>query len=349
MPITVEQLCARLGLDCLGDASMELDAVANISSAVDRQLSFLSSESKLDSSNENLDCAVITSEAIAENLNAKAIIVSANPQLSFAKAVPLVLSDTSKDSSVHDRAVIADSVKLGSGVSISAGVVIEHNAEIGSGVSIGANAYIGSSSRVGQNTVIDPSACLLANTLVGENCHISSGSVIGSPGFGIVPDGKKWVRFPQLGKVIIGDAVDVGANCCIDRGALEDTIIESGVKLDNLIQVAHNVRIGENTVIAACTGIAGSAKIGKNCQIGGRASIQGHITIADNVVITTCTFVNKSIFKAGVYSSSLSAQENSTWLKNHARLHRLDKISRQVRQHEAELNHLIVKGERSEK
>ncbi len=263
--------------------------------------------------------------------------------------MPLIPPEEKSAPFIDSKAIIADSVKLGSAASIAAGVVVEDHVEIAQGVSIGANVFIGNGASIGKHTNIDANVTIYSNTRIGESCRIHSGTVIGSPGFGIVPDGNQWLRFPQLGRVIIGDNVDIGANCCIDRGALDHTVIASGFKLDNLIQIAHNVYIGENTVIAACTGIAGSAGIGKNCRIGGRASIQGHITITDNVVITTCTFVNKSISKAGVYSASLSAQENATWLKNHARLHRLDKLSRQFSKIETQFKHLTQKGERHDK
>ena len=349
MSITVEELSARLGLNCFGNIQMDLDSVANFSSAGESQLTFLVSDKKRDGNATSSNGAVITTAEIAENIKAAAIIVSKNPQLSFVKAVPMVIAEKTPQAQVHPDAVVDGSANVHSTAHVAAGVVIDEGVTIGPSVSIGANVFIGKNVRIGKGTKIDANVTIYANTQMGDDCQISSGTVIGSPGFGIVPDGDQWLRFPQLGRVILGDNVDVGANCCIDRGALDDTLIESGVKLDNLIQIAHNVCIGENTVIAACTGIAGSAKIGKNCRIGGRASIQGHITIADNVVITTCTFVNKSIFKPGAYSASLSAQDNSTWLKNHARLHRLDKLSRQVNKIEKQIDKLNYKGERSGK
>ena len=328
---------------------MRVESVANISTATCSQLTFLMPDKKPAEIKRTLDCAVITTSELADKIQAAAVIVSNNPQLSFAKAVPMVLVEKESLAYIDPAAVIAATAKLDAGVNVAAGVVIENDVHIGPDVSIGANVYLGNGVEIKQGTKIDANVAIYPDSKIGHDCQISSGTVIGSPGFGIVPDGEKWLRFPQLGRVIIGDNVDIGANCCVDRGALDDTVIASGVKLDNLIQVAHNVYIGENTVIAACTGIAGSARIGKNCRIGGRASIQGHISIADNSVITTCTFVNKSIHKPGVYSSSLSAQENSSWLKNHARLHRLDKLSRQVTEIEKQFKRFTDKGEGSDK
>lgn len=349
MPNTVEQLSSQLGLDCFGNMQMRIESVANFSKATRSQLKSLVSDNNKGQLNHQLDCAVIKTSELADNIKADALIISANPQLSFVKAARLILAEKVTTACVHQDAVIAESAKLDATVNIAAGVVIEENVNIGPAVSIGSNVSIGKDTIIEKDTKIDANVTIYPNTRIGKGCQISSGAVIGSPGFGIVPDGDQWVRFPQLGRVIIGDNVDIGANCSIDRGALDDTVIESGVKLDNLIQIAHNVCIGENTVIAACTGIAGSAKIGRNCRIGGRASIQGHITIVDNVVITTCTFVNKSIFKPGVYSASLSAQENTTWLKNQARLYRLDKLSRQFNKIERQCKRLTDKGEGSDK
>lgn len=343
MSITVKQLSNELGLDCVGNIQMNIESVANISTATHSQLSFLVSDKKQIEPDHQLDCAVITTSDLADKVNANAIIISPDPQLSFVKAAPLILAEKAAVPFVDDSVIIPESVNLDSTATIAAGVVIEDGAVIGADARIGANTYIGSGSRIGNGTKIDANVTIYPGVKIGKSCNISSGAVIGSPGFGIVRDGDQWLRFPQLGRVIIHDNVDIGANCCIDRGALDDTEIGPGVKLDNLIQVAHNVTIGANTVIAACTGIAGSAKIGKNCLIGGRASIQGHITIADNVVITTCTFVNKSISKPGIYSASLSAQENSIWLKNHARLHRLDNLYRQFSKLEKQIKQIAQK------
>ena len=334
-----------MGLDCFGNTQISIESVANYTNAAGSQLTFITPDKKPADIRLDYNCVVMTTRELAESINAAAIIISDNPQLSFARAVPLILVEDAPRPHIHPGAAIAASANLDDTVNIDAGVSVADNVTLGAAVSLAANVVVGSGACIKEGSIIDANVTIYPGMVIGRNCKISSGTVIGSPGFGIVPDGEKWLQFPQLGRVVIGDDVDIGANCCIDRGALDDTVIASGVKLDNLIQVAHNVSIGENTVIAACTGIAGSAVIGKNCRIGGRASIQGHITIVDNVVITTCTFVNKSILKPGVYSSSLSAQENSSWLKNHARLHRLDKLSRQVSDIEKQFKRLKDKGE----
>ncbi len=342
MPVTVDDLVVQLGLQCYGATTTTIDSIASFTSASSNQLTFLTTDKNL----SDTDAVVITTKAIADKLSAKAVILSEHPQLSFAKAIPLIFGNNKPASGINSSAVISDLAKIDSSATIMPNVVIESNVTIGAGVVVGANSFIGKNCHIDDDTEIDANVSIYASTQIGKDCRISSGSIIGAPGFGIVPEGQEWERFPQMGKVVIGDKVDVGANCCIDRGTIDDTVIANGVKLDNLIQIAHNVKIGDNTVIAACTGIAGSAIIGKNCQIGGRASIQGHIEIADNVVITTCTFVNKSISKPGVYSSSISMQENAQWLRNHARLHRLDKIYRQVNKLENKFDQKILQGER---
>jgi UDP-3-O-[3-hydroxymyristoyl] glucosamine N-acyltransferase len=209
---------------------------------------------------------------------------------------------------------------------------------IGEGVKIAANVIIAPGCVIGDDTEIDVGTCLDANVtlyhqiIVGKHVVISSGCVIGSDGFGIAKHKGEWHKVPQLGRVVIGDYVEIGSNCSIDRGAIDDTVIEKGVKLDNLIQIGHNVRIGENTAIAGCVGIAGSAVIGKNCLIGGCAGINGHITIADNVVITGMTVVSKSIREPGIYSSGVGGLvTNLEWRKNSARLHRLDQLTKRVK------------------
>lgn len=345
MTINVGQLCGHLGLECRGDAAMRLQSVAGFSEAGESQLTFLVTGKSIPAPGFSTKAAVITTPRLSEKFSAAAIILADNPQLGFARAVDLVVNEALPEPGIDKTASISSSAHIGPGASIAPGAVIESGAKIGSGVWIGANTVIGRDVCIGQDTRIDANVTIYAGTEIGRDCRISAGTTIGSAGFGIVPDGRRWVRFPQLGRVIIGDHVDIGANCGIDRGALGNTIIESGVKMDNLIQVAHNVCIGENTVIAAFTGIAGSTRIGKNCRIGGRASIQGHITIADEVVVAAVSFINKSIVRPGMYSSSVSAQENADWLKNHARLHRLDKLARQVNRHEQQLNAIIDKGE----
>jgi UDP-3-O-[3-hydroxymyristoyl] glucosamine N-acyltransferase len=207
---------------------------------------------------------------------------------------------------------------------------------------IGAACVIGNNVIIGANTRLTSLVSVCADTRIGERVIIHNGTVIGSDGFGLAKENNKWLKIPQLGKVQIGDDVEIGANVSIDRGALDDTIIGDGVKLDNQIQVGHNVRIGENTAIAGCTGIAGSTHIGKNCMIGGGVCINGHIEIVDNVYITGMSSVVHSISNPGIYSSTHSTQPQREWQKNSIRFRQLDQLAKRLKKTEALVNNKLI-------
>jgi UDP-3-O-[3-hydroxymyristoyl] glucosamine N-acyltransferase len=224
-------------------------------------------------------------------------------------------------------------------------VVIEQDAVIGAGSSIAAGTVIGQGVQIGTNALIYANVTIYPLCVIGSNVILHSGCVIGADGFGLAPEAGKWLKIPQIGRVIIGDDVEVGANTTIDRGALDDTVIHDGVKLDNQIQVAHNVHIGEHTAIAACTGIAGSAHIGAHCTIGGAAMIFGHIEIADKVNISTNTLITKSLPKAGTYTSALPFSEHSEWLKNAVQMRHLDSMAKRLRTLEQQLASMEKKND----
>ena len=202
---------------------------------------------------------------------------------------------------------------------------------LGKGTIIGAGSVLQRGVSIGENTRLAPNVTLCHDVEIGDNVMLHPGVVIGADGFGIANDKGKWIKIPQIGRVIIGNHVEIGANTTIDRGALEDTIIGQGVKLDNQIQIGHNVIVGDNTVIAGCTGIAGSTIIGENCIIGGGVGISGHLKIADGVIITGMTMVTKSLTKAGVYSSGIPAEPTAQWHKNVVRYRQMDKLSLRVK------------------
>jgi UDP-3-O-[3-hydroxymyristoyl] glucosamine N-acyltransferase len=208
--------------------------------------------------------------------------------------------------------------------------VIEEDVEIGEATSIGAGSVIEKGAIIGKNCRIHSRVTIGYQVKLGGRCELHSGVVLGSDGFGLVLHDKQWQKVPHLGTVIIEDDVEIGANSSVDRGALDDTIIEQGCKLDNLIQIAHNVRIGAHTAIAACVGIAGSVNIGRYCKISGAASVCGHLSIADNVTITAMSLVTNNIKTAGVYSSGTPLLENSEWHKNNVRYKSLDKLARRI-------------------
>ena len=262
----------------------------------------------------------------------KAFILSPNPQLSFIRVVELIRPDISPEANVgpDQSARVSETARIADGVYIGPMAVIGDQVEVGPGCRIGAGCIVEDRVKIGAQSYLHSRVTLLKGVETGDRCIFHSGAVIGSDGFGLVEDRGRWIKVPQIGRVIIGDDVEIGANTTVDRGALDDTVIENGCKLDNLIQVAHNVRIGAHTAIAGCVGIAGSATIGRHCKIGGAAVILGHLRIADNVMVTAMSLVTKEIKRAGVYSSGTPLMENSEWHKANVRYKSLDSLARKI-------------------
>ena len=260
-------------------------------------------------------------------------LVMDNPYMGYAILANLLDTTPNPVSGIHVSAIIADNVSLGDNVSIGANVVIESGVSLADNVSIGPGCFIGQNATIGKGTRLWSNISIYHDVILGEHCLIQANTVIGSDGFGYAPVNEqyKWHKIPQLGRVIIGNRVEIGASTTIDRGALEDTIIKDGVILDNQIQIAHNVIIGENTAMAACSVIAGSTVIGKNCTIAGLVGINGHISIADNCVFTGMAMVTKNINHGGVYSSGMPAVPNKEWNKTNARVKRLDNLTNRVK------------------
>ena len=273
--------------------------------------------------------ALILPPELATNY-AGSCLVNTDPYLAYAKIVALLYPVPRPAAGIHPSAVIAADVMLGEGVSVGAHAMIEAGAVLEAGAIIGAGCVIGENCHVGAQTRLHPRVTLAYQTQVGQRCIIHSGAVLGADGFGFAPDRGMWYKIPQVGNVVVGDDVEIGANTTIDRAALGSTRIGNGVKLDNLIQIGHNTQIGDYTAIAACTAVAGSVQIGKHCQIAGMCAIAGHLSIADRVIVTGTSMVSHSITEAGVYSSGTSVTENAVWRKNAARFNQLDKLARRV-------------------
>ena len=316
--------CRLQGEDC------QIDNVGEISHAVKGQLAFIYNPHYIDKIESSKASAVIIKEEWLGSCN-KPALVSSNPRLDFAKVASLLNPVKLNDPGISATAIIADNVKVPASVYIGAHVVIQTGVVLGSNVQIGAGCVIAEDVHIGDNTVIYPNVTIAHGTQIGDNCAINSGVVIGTDGFGYVKDGDSYLKVPQLGNVRIGNNVDIGANTTIDRGALLDTVIGDGVKLDNQIQIAHNVVIGENTVISANSGVSGSTTIGKNCLIGGGVGIRDNIEIVDNVVITGRTFVSSSIKEAGSFSSSVLIDKTANWKKNVVRFKQLDEIAKRLK------------------
>lgn len=335
MPFRLDELVAQLGGEIAGDGSVVVHRIAAFDEAGEGDLAFVVSRKYLARAAECGASALIVPTP-ARDVIERPRIVTPDPYLYFARAAQLFNPLPAVEAGVHRLAAVLSSVPAS--VQIDAGASIEAGVELGEGVVVGSGCHIGRGSRIGAGTRLAPRVTIYPGCVVGARCIVHSGAVIGADGFGFArsADGQ-WVKIPQVGKVIIGDDVEIGANTTIDRGALGDTVIGDGCKLDNQIQIAHNVHIGEHTAIAGCVGIAGSTHIGRRCQIGGQAGIIGHLRIADDVVISAGTLVSKSITRAGVYTANLPLQAHADWVRNFSHLRHLDALAARLRGVEQQL------------
>ena len=320
--ITSGDLIKQLGGELIGDSNILINSVASLESANKNSVSFFNNSKYLDLlKNTKAALVILNKESCA--LHSGACIVVDNPYLYFAKISRLLNPIKILKKEIHKSAIIHSTCKLGKDIYVGPNVIIEENVSIADGVTVHAGVIIESDNIIGSHSTIHPNVVIKTNTIIGKNCTLYAGAVIGSDGFGYAKDNDKWLAIPQIGKVVLGDNVDIGSNSTIDRGALDDTIISSGVKIDNLVQIGHNCIIGENTIIAGCVGIAGSAKIGKNCAIGGAAMILGHLSITDNVTISPGSMITRSIKNSGTYTALMPFQDHEAWLKTAAKIRRL--------------------------
>jgi UDP-3-O-[3-hydroxymyristoyl] glucosamine N-acyltransferase len=327
---TLGELAAYVNGTLKGDADCLIRSVASLQSATEGDITFLASKHYL----KNLAGTSATAVVIAEEYIHEcpvAAIISQNPHLAFTKISQLLNPGESAQPGIHCSAVIDTTADVHASACISANSVVEKNATIGEGVYIGPGCVIGEGAVIGTNVRLVAGVTICAKSVLGERVIAHPGVVIGADGFGLSNDNGVWLKVPQLGNVIIGNDVEIGANTTIDRGTMDDTVIGNGVKIDNQVQIAHNVVIGENTAIAGCVGIAGSACIGAGCTIGGGVGILGHISIADNVHVTAMSFVTRSLDVPGVYSSGTPLQENREWHRNYVRLRRLDDMAKRLK------------------
>jgi UDP-3-O-[3-hydroxymyristoyl] glucosamine N-acyltransferase len=328
--LRIDALVARLGGELVGDGSVQVRRVATLEQAGEGDLAFFANPRYLAQLKTSNAAAFIVGPAHRDAVLDRPRIVTKDPYLYFARTSQLFHPAPSLVPGVHPRATV--NCPLPATVQIDAGAVVEGGAELGDEVLIGANSYVGRGVRIGRGTRLAPNVTIYADCVIGEDCIIHAGAVIGADGFGFArePSGA-WVKIPQVGRVIIGNDVEIGANTSIDRGVLDDTVIGNGVKLDNQIQIAHNVHIGDYTVMAGSAGVSGSTKIGARCMIGGQAGLVGHISVADDVVISGCTLVSKSIRQPGVYTGGLPQQSHAEWVKNFSHLRHLDALANKIR------------------
>lgn len=330
MKFTLGQLAERLGAQLRGDASLRVSKVDTLERAQPNSISFFS--------NRRYRSQLLVTHAGAVLINAKDLsdcatnaLVLDNPYLGYARVATWLNPEPQVLGGRHASAVVDASAEVASSAWIGPHCVIGANSKIGENCSLGPSCVVDAGAIIGADCRLIARVTILANVVVGARVTMHPGVVIGAQGFGIANDDGVWVNIPQLGGVLIGDDVDIGANSCIDRGALEDTVIEQGVKIDNHVQIGHNVRIGAHTAIAGCVAIAGSAQIGKRCTIGGTSAVSGHLEIVDDVHLTGGTNVPNSIREPGVYSSTLPLQGNREWRRNMARVKHLDELVKRVR------------------
>ena len=332
----------RLVSTLYGDPSRRIAGVAPLASAGREQLSFLANPRYRSAvAASGAGAIVLTADDRQAIFGASAatatLVECANPYAWFAYAAQLLAGDEPLRPGVAAGAHVEADASVDSTARVDAGAVVESGASVGPRCWIGAGALVGAGARIGADTRLHPGARVLARCLIGERAIVHSGAVIGSDGFGFAPLAGQWIKIPQTGRVVVGDDVEIGANTTIDRGAMGDTVIEDGVKLDNLIQVGHNCRIGAHSVLAGCVGIAGRADIGRGCQIGGAAMIAGHLSIADGTLIGPGTLVSRTIAKAGYYTGFFPLMTNREWERNAAALRHLQQLRGRVRALEARL------------
>ena len=324
------ELAAQLGGRVLGGANVRVTQVATLEHAQQNQISFLTNSKYRAQLASTKAGAVILGEADADATELPRI-VSDNPYAYFAKVSALLNPLPQVIAGAHPSAIVSDSANIDKTACIEATSVIGAGASIGAHSVIGAGCYVGDNVVIGNHVRLYPRVVVYHDCVIGNNLIAHSGVVIGGDGFGIAMDDGRWIKIPQIGRVVIGNDVEIGANTTIDRGALDDTVIEDGVKLDNQIQIAHNVRIGAHTAIAGCVGIAGSTTIGKYCLIGGSAGILGHLQIADRVEISAFSLIGKSIREAGSYTAIFPFSKTEEWRANAVHLRHLEELVKRVK------------------
>ena len=315
------ELAVRFALELRGDPDTRVSHIATLAQAAPGSLSFLADSRYRRDLVTTRASAVVLAPADAPACRVAALVTE-NPRLAFAHMAALMYPEPKYAPAIHPTAVVATGVRIPESATVGALAVIEEDVELGERSWVGPGCIVQRGARLGEDTRLVARVNLYPGVELGARCLVHAGAVIGADGFGFALDGGSWVKIPQVGSVRIGDDVEIGANTTIDRGAMGDTVIGEGAKLDNQIQVGHNVSIGAHTAIAACTGISGSTKIGKRCMVGGMVGFAGHLTIADDVVITGCSLVSASIREPGSYSSGMPTVPTRAWRRMVAHLRR---------------------------
>jgi len=328
--ISLADLANITGGELHGDAEATVTMVAPMDKAQEGHVTFLSNPKYAKHLPECKATVVMVKQAQLEACVGNALVVD-DPYVAFAKVAQALDTTPSPAEQIAPSAVVAADVKMGANVSIGANAVIESGVELADNVVIGAGCFIGKNASIGANTKLWANVSIYHEVVIGSDCLIQANTVIGSDGFGYANDKGEWIKIPQLGTVRVGNRVEIGSCTTIDRGALDDTVIEDNVIIDNQMQIAHNVHIGYGTAMAGGTIVAGSTKIGKYCIIGGASVINGHIEITDGVTITGMAMVMRSIEEKGMYSSGIPLQTNKEWRKTATRVHRIDEMNKRLK------------------
>lgn len=337
MEISLGELADRLAVPLRGDRDARICGIASLTSADATGLSFLGDARFRRHLEHTRAGCVILSEADADDCQVP-VLLSDNPYLTFAMAARILYPQPAIVGGIHRSAVVDPTARVDPTAWVGPTCVLEPGVVVEPRVFLGPGCILGEGVRVGEESRLVARVTLCSGTLVGKRALLHPGSVIGRDGFGFARDGDRWVRIPQIGRAILGDDVEIGANTTVDRGAIGDTLIGDGVKLDNHIQIGHNVEIGENTAMAANTGISGSTRIGRNCTIAGAVGMAGHLEIADRVHFTGMAMVTRSVTEPGAYSSGIPAMPNADWRRNVARFRHLDELARRIKQLEIRID-----------
>lgn len=337
MSVSLGELAVRFGCELRGDPDTRIDGVAPLAAGREHALSFLANPRYARALAATRAAAVVVDSASAA-ASPVPCLVSNNPYATYARIAAYLFPPVPVAPGIHPSAVVDRTARIDPTAHVGACAVIEAGAQLGARSFVGPHCFVGAGVILGEDVRLVARVSLGERVLLGSRIVIHPGAVLGADGFGFAPDRGTFVKVPQLGGVRIGDDVEIGANTTIDRGALGDTIVEEGVKLDNLIQIAHNARIGAHTVIAASTGVSGSVSIGKRCMIGGAVGFAGHISICDDVSIAGYSVITHTIKRSGVYSGLIPAEEASTWRRIVARFKRIELLAARVSALEKKLN-----------
>ena len=334
MPTSLGELATEFGCDLIGDPDTRVDRVATLANASPQSIGFLANPAYRNQLQTTKAAAVVLAETDAQNCPVAALI-SVDPYATYARIAAVLHPPAIHSPGIHPSAEIDASATVSDSAHVSASVVIGEDCSIGESVYIAAGCVVGNRCSIGKDSQLLANSTLVKNVRIGERTVVHSGAIVGSDGFGHARDDSGWIKIPQVGGVVIGNDVEIGANTAIDCGAIDDTVIEDGVRLDNLIQVGHNVRIGAHTAMIGPTAVAGSSTIGKRCMISGLVGIVGHVTVCDDVVITPQVLITKDIDEPGVYSATFGAQKDRDWKRMVARFRRLETLENRVAELEA--------------